>query len=368
MNLFLACTTGFFIAAGVAGLGLLITIHELGHFVFCKIFNVKTPSFSIGFGPRVFTKRLWDTDFSLSLIPLGGYVEIEGIGEDSEEKTHPSKYSFFKKSYYQKLLIILGGILTNIVFAYVALSFLFLIGMKQAPIAWPLQKVIVKEVEINSAASSAGIQPGDVITALVFEQGKAQGSMLQILEAIRTHPSQRVTIHLERNGSLKTVTTTIGSTQDAQPIGKLGIALDRPEIKPHNPITALIKGISLTHSYLKEIAQLTLSKFKTREHIELVGPVRIVSNMVASAAAGFGDYLLLLAIISLSLALINVVPVLPFDGGQLLIVTVEAASGKSLPLRIREIINLISWAILIPLFIYVTFCDIRCLVGLWAKK
>ena len=107
----------FIVFLGLLGLGFLIGLHELGHFLFCKLFRVSTPSFSIGFGPRIFSKKIGETTFSLSAIPVGGYVEIAGMAEvaqgEQKEASRKDEYSFASKPYYQKVLIMSGGILFN---------------------------------------------------------------------------------------------------------------------------------------------------------------------------------------------------------------------------------------------------------------
>ncbi len=121
----------FFLFEGIIGLGFIIAFHELGHFLFCKAFNIRVPSFSIGFGPKLFSKKIGGTEFSLSAIPLGGYVEIAGsaeVGQGEQKEAHANdEGSFARKPYYQKLLVMLGGIAFNILFAYVVLSLLFML-------------------------------------------------------------------------------------------------------------------------------------------------------------------------------------------------------------------------------------------------
>ena len=127
----------FFIAGGL-GFGFLVGFHELGHFLFCKLFGVKTPSFSIGFGPQLLKKKIGDTVFTLSAIPFGGYVEIAGSEEPGQGEQKESKSlapdSFAVKPYYQKMLIIAGGILFNLIFAYAAVILVMAIGAPETPL------------------------------------------------------------------------------------------------------------------------------------------------------------------------------------------------------------------------------------------
>src|SRR3990170_5451868 len=154
--------------AGIFGIGFLIGLHEFGHFLFCKIFYVKTPSFSIGLGPRLIEKKIGDTVFTLSAIPFGGYVEIAGTsevgqGEQKEAKSR-DQYSFAVKPYWQKMLILAGGIIFNTIFAYATFIILCSLGVPKTPLFYPLNaKEVIQQVIPGSPAASHDFQPGDKI-------------------------------------------------------------------------------------------------------------------------------------------------------------------------------------------------------------
>ncbi|HSW73838.1 MAG TPA: site-2 protease family protein, partial [Candidatus Limnocylindria bacterium] len=164
-------TTLFFSFAGIFGIGFVIGFHELGHFLFCKLFKVRTPSFSIGFGPRLLTKKMWDTEFSLSAIPLGGYVEIAGSQEvgqgEQKEAFSRDEQSFAVKPWYQKFLIMFGGILFNVSFTYFVFSLLFMTGMPASMILYPSNaKPVIEMIRPGTPAEKAGLTVGDTVTAL----------------------------------------------------------------------------------------------------------------------------------------------------------------------------------------------------------
>ena len=161
----------FLLLLGLIGINFLVGFHELGHFLFCKLFNIRTPTFSIGFGPIFASKKIGDTTFALSAIPLGGYVEIAGaaeVGQGEQKDAHArDKGSFAIKPYCQKLLVLFGGILFNFIFAYSALIFLFLVGLPKTEFLYPRNaKPIIHEIKEDSAAQRAGFAIGDRIISI----------------------------------------------------------------------------------------------------------------------------------------------------------------------------------------------------------
>ena len=130
---------------GILGIAFLIFIHECGHFIMCKVFGVRTPSFSIGFGPKLLTKKIGNTEFSISAIPFGGYVEIAGSAEvgqgDQKEAFARDEGSFAVRPFYQKFCIMIGGILFNLIFAYLVLIFVFAVGLPKSEFLYPLNAI-----------------------------------------------------------------------------------------------------------------------------------------------------------------------------------------------------------------------------------
>ena len=177
------------ILLAILGIGFLIVFHEFGHFLFAKLFNVLVPSFSIGFGPRIIEKKIGETTFAISAIPLGGYVEVAGnpeVGQGEQKEAHISgDRSFNSKPYWQKLLIMAAGILFNIFFAYAALTFLFTQG---APCigSWCENKAaLIGVVNPKSPAEKAGLPAGDKIVS-VFDTPTATIKELVTSLKVRT--------------------------------------------------------------------------------------------------------------------------------------------------------------------------------------
>ena len=344
-----------FVLAGLAGIGFLIGFHELGHFLFCKLFNIRTPSFSIGFGPRIFTKKIGETEFALSAIPLGGYVEIAGsseMGQGEQKDAHANDArSFAKKPYYQKLLVMLGGILFNFLFAYFALILLCMIGI-------PKPTPTIKTIMSDSAAQKYHLEAGDRITAV---NGQAiEENLEKVLSVVEAYPHQEITLTIDRAGQEITLPITLDSKKDlkGKEVGALGVKFLMQGTPGTSFFEAIKQGIEMANSYIIN----TIVGFKnifSKHGVNAVqGPVAIISMIIESISQSFALYLLLLAIISINLAVLNLIPLPILDGGQILHYTIEALIGRPVPIKIREYIHIASWLLVLALVLYLSANDI----------
>ncbi len=350
------------------GFELLITIHELGHFLFCKIFGIHTPTFSIGFGPEIFKKKIGNTNFRIAIIPLGGYVEISGlaeIGQGSQEHAEQKgSDSFGVKPYWQKFFVLSGGILFNLIFAYGVFVTLFMAGTDTKNIG-----VTVAAIVKDSAAEKFNIHPGDQITAinktsLQDEEQNLLPQARQILwSEIRKHPGEKVKLHLIRDNKKIVKRLKIGVLQDGSTqVGSLGAMLQAPI--PRLPfMQAICEGIKLTNQWICDIARSVKYLITQRTLEGAGGPVMILSQSFTSAQNGLMALLAFLAIISINLALMNILPIGALDGGQLLFVTIEAIIRRRIPDSVKLAINLASWALFIGLALYLTYKDIITIFG-----
>jgi regulator of sigma E protease len=363
----------FFAFAGILGIGLLITIHEFGHFIFCKLYGVKTPSFSIGFGPRLISKKIGDTVFSLSAIPLGGYVEIAGsaeMGQGEQKDAHlTDKSSFATKPYWQKATIMLGGISFNLIFAYLIFIGLFWIGLPKTSLTLPaLTKPRIETLaEDASPARDAGLLAGDHIISL---DGVAlHEEILPLMKAISTNPGKTVSFGIERNGETLTIPVMLGSKKvGKRSIGFLGVAFASEESKPLAFGAAVSKGIWLTNLWIKGTVDAFLGLFKSRDMSQVAGPLSIFSESMKGASQGILVFLLFLAIISINLAILNLLPLPIFDGGQVVIASIEAVIRRTIPLAIKEAIFTVSWLMIIALILFASFKDVTRMVDFSALK
>ncbi len=345
----------FFILLGCLGMGFLIGFHELGHFLFAKLFKIRTPSFSIGFGPKLISKKIGDTEFSLSAIPLGGYVEIAGaaeVGQGEQKDAHATdEGSFATKPYYQKLCVMLGGILFNLAFAYFAMTLLFITGIPKTPL---IQKPIISAI-IPQSAAEGSIIVGDHIIAINKEQ--LEDSIQKLQQIIQPLPLQEATLTIKRDGKLIEKKVTLGEKQiNGKSIGTLGIEFDTKPTPAQPLLLAIQQGITMTNQWIKN----TIVGFtQLRKNAgDIAGPVMIIAMTTKAASAGWQILMLLLAIISINLAVLNLIPLPILDGGQILFYSIEAIIQRPLPDKVREYIHIATWLMFIVLFLYLTAKDI----------
>jgi regulator of sigma E protease len=313
--------------AGMVGIGFIIGFHELGHFLFCKLFNISTPSFSIGFGPRLYSKKIGETEFSFSLIPAGGYVEIAGnaeVGQGEQKEAYSTdERSFGPRPWYQKTLVMLGGIGFNILFAYIVLSLVFMIGAPPSPLLLNTNiSNAINAVMPDSAAEKAGLRRDDFIQSIEFPGvgGPIIASDLEdILRFIRLLPGQTGTITITRSvapgtdisaddsepADKKTISLpiTIGSKDiGGTRIGSLGIEFQRRQMQRQPLLVAIKNGIALTNLHIMGTFSAFKSMFAQRDASGVGGPIMIISATSQAFTKGFDYFLLLLAIISINLA------------------------------------------------------------------
>lgn len=356
--------SAFFIIVGIMGIGFLIGFHELGHFIFCKIFHIRTPSFSIGMGPRIVKKKIGETEFALSLLPLGGYVEIAGSAEvgqgDQKEAKAVDEGSFAVKPYYQKMLVMAGGILFNFLFAYFALSALYYMGMPKTPLLYPLHaSSVISTIEPETPAAQYKLQPNDKILAI---DNKPVHNASEIIAFIKDLPNKSAQFLVERNGEQKTVKVTLGSREvNKATSGFLGVEFAIPRF---GLIESIKNGITATNYLISHIVGAFKNIFVAREFDNLGGPLMVISQTIKGAERGFKIFLLLLAFISINLAILNIIPLPIMDGGQALFYTIEAIMRRPLNEKVREYIHYATWILLLILVVYLSIKDVITIFGL----
>jgi regulator of sigma E protease len=410
-------------------IGILVFVHEFGHFIMAKHAGVRVEKFSLGMGPKLFGVKKGDTEYVLSALPLGGYVKMAGENPDEEPTGAPDEFQ--SKTVWQRAKIAATGPLTNIVLAFIIMPFVFMVGTySEGPAK-------VGYVETGSPAARAGFMAGDVIEQI---NGRSISDWTKALTLIAVNPDTDVTVIVDRQGEKKTLTLRpdmatelkIGTAGLAPnipaEIGKLkpGFPAEQAGIKVNDKIIA-VDGKTIYHWYqfstlvrdskgkltltlerdgkrlekivtpredggrqvigVEPLPRLEFKKYgfveslrlgfdKTVESVDLTfitlkklvtfnlsiktlgGPVMIAQMSGQAATAGLSAFLSLLAMISISLGILNLLPIPVLDGGMILFLVIEAIRKKPLSRKVMEVSQSIGAGLLITLIAVVSYNDI----------
>ena len=340
------------------GISFIISFHELGHFLFLKLFKVYTPTFSLGIGPKIFSKKIGNTDFCLSAIPFGGYVEYGDLPE--EENAKHGYISFAKIAYWKKVCVMLGGILFNLIFAYATFSLLFLIGTPQTPIL--PSKFSTTKIKMVSPSSPYNniLHVDDTILAINDQKSLSAAKLESIFGALPI--GSKIKLHIKNSENLDTE-VTLEKYQDARSTIEQSLGIMLVKQQPNSFIQGIKWGIWLTNWYIGLIFNQITGAISSRNATEFSGPIKAIAISSQTAQKSFIFFLFLLAIISINLALVNLLPLPIFDGGQFVIFTTEAIIGKKLSDKAIEIIHVSSWILMASLFVIFSISDIVSLLG-----
>ena len=346
------------ILAFVVVLGVLIFFHELGHFLVARLFGVGVEKFSLGFGPRLFGKKIGLTDYRVSLIPLGGFVKM--VGEDPTAEMDPQDIplSFTHKHVFKRMLIVAAGPAFNLLLAV----FIFY-GIFQISGTYILRPSI-GGVQENSPAQTAGLQAGDMITAI---NGTPVANWDEMAAMITGSGGRPMTITIQRpEWDLFTTTVTPNTTTSKNIFGEdiqryiIGISSAGEVVNQRlNPIEALVESVRQTYNITKltvvSIVKLIQGTVSTKT---LGGPIMIAELAGQQAREGAVNLVFFIALLSINLAIINFLPIPVLDGGHLLFFVIEAIKGRPVNVKVREIAQQVGMVILIMLMILVFYNDI----------
>ena len=344
-------------AAFAVVLGVLVFIHELGHYLAARWRGVHVEAFSIGFGPRLFgwTDRV-GTEWKLSLLPLGGYVKLHGAGrpEDVSEEDrarYQAGRTLFDKSVASRAIVVAAGPVANFVLAVVLFAALF--GFVGRPVA----QSVVSTVVAGGPAAAAGLHVGDRIQSI---DGRPTPHFEDLQAVVGASAGRRLDVAVLRDGAVRTVPVVVGSKGPAEhPVGMLGIGSAAVEFEPVGPGQAVLDGFGQTWRVMRQTVagygQLFSGQVSMRE---LSGPLGIAQMSGQVAALGLASLVSLIALLSVNLGLINLLPIPVLDGGYLLFFAAEAIRGRPLPIRAQEYGFRAGFALIACLFVVVTWNDL----------
>ncbi len=340
---------------------LLVFVHEFGHFIAAKKSGVAVEEFGFGFPPRIVGVERGGTIYSLNWIPLGGFVKIKG---EAGESRH-DKDSYAGKSAWRRAIILFAGVVMNVLLAWALLSVGYMIGLPEALDGLPAsarvsdEKIQVMSVLKDSPAAAADVEDGDVIVSF---DGIAPDS----IDAVREYMSRRlhtpVTLALLRVGEAITRTVSPDMIAETGRAG-IGVALARTGLVSYPPYVAPIEAAKTTWEIVRQIALsfyfllqgLIVHRAVT---VELSGPVGIAVLTAQVARLGFRYLVQFTALLSVNLAIINVLPIPALDGGRLLFLAIERVRGRPVDRKTEALVHTIGFAALMTLVLVITYGDV----------
>ncbi len=418
--------------AFIFALGVIVFVHELGHFVVAKAFNCRVHTFSLGWGKRLWGFRRGETDYRVALFPIGGYVQL--AGEDPKDIDPQDERHFMNKPRWQRILVYLAGPAMNVVLSVSVIAILFMVGI-EVPGLQRLGPVIGSVVE-GSAGAEAGLQAGDKVLTI---DGKAVSNWDDVQFAILAGAGQTLTVEVEREGSVNThqltpvqvpkyeigdagiyaqfvprvtmvesgspadlgglknrdellavdghpvtgsgefvalirerggASTKLDILRDGEPLsitltpkgekgeGLIGIGLG--VYQRFGPIRALTESVRYNWQLARQTGDVVgrIATGRMAAKSALSGPVEIAALSGAAARSGFKNLFYLMALVSISVGLLNLLPIPILDGGQILLLLVESVMRKDLSLAFKERFNQVGFAMVMMLMAAVLYFDL----------
>ena len=362
-------------------LGVLIFVHELGHFLFAKMMGVSVEKFSLGFGPKLFGKKIGETEYLLSAFPLGGYVKMFGEGgfieggeshhppEDGEaesgqapepvmrELTEEEKSrSFAHKPVLARIAIVLAGPVFNLIFAWMIFIVLCMMGV-------PTVTAKIGEALKDKPAARVGVQKGDVITSI---NSKPIGRWDEIAEGVAASKGQTLSLTVKRGAQELAFSITPEPRMSKNLFGEkvngyaIGVASAGEVVTEYyNPFQAVVKGTEQTWKVI-DITIMSLVKMVQRvvPMDSVGGPIMIAKMAGEQASAGVSSFLAFMALLSINLGVLNLLPVPVLDGGHLLFYFMELIFRRPVPQKVREYAQQIGMVLLLGLMVMAFYNDI----------
>ena len=326
--------------------GILVTVHEFGHFITAKLTGMKVEEFSIGFGPTIYQQQEGETLYSLRMLPLGGYNKIAGMDPDDPED--PER-GFNSKPVTSRMLVILAGSLMNIFLPVLIFFGLFLaFGMDV-----PENKPVLGQIIEGYPAEQSGLKEGDRILSI---NGKPVHEWLDIRKNIADSGMQPIPFEIQRDQEKLTITVTPGvNPETGKPF--IGVVSSLKNVRL-TPVQAVVASVTATKNIVKNMYASLYHMVTGKTKAEFSGPVGVAKMAGEVAHKGFDRLMQFTAMLSLNLAIINLLPLPALDGGHFLILLIEAVTGHKLGKTAMQNIQKVGVAMILALTIFATFKDL----------
>ena len=326
--------------------GILVTVHEFGHFITAKLTGMKVEEFSIGFGPTIYQQQEGETLYSLRMLPLGGYNKIAGMDPDDPED--PGR-GFNSEPVTSRMLVILAGSLMNILLPVLIFFGLFLaFGMDV-----PENKPVLGQIIEGYPAEQSGLKEGDRILSI---NGKPVHEWLDIRKNIADSGMQPIPFEIQRDKEKLTITVTPGvNPETGKPF--IGVVSSLKNVRL-TPVQAAVASVTATKNIIKNMYASLYHMVTGKTKAEFSGPVGVAKMAGEVAHKGFDRLMQFTAMLSLNLAIINLLPLPALDGGHFLILLIEAVTGHKLGKTAMQNIQKVGVAMILALTIFATFKDL----------
>ena len=349
---------------------ILVLVHEFGHFFSAKRFGIRVDEFGFGFPPKIFGWKKGETEYTLNALPFGGFVKIFGESPDDESINGPdAKRSFINKPQWQQAVVLVAGIFANFLLAWLLFSVVFMMGSPLATDSIPTTAkdkmsghLVVLGVTKDGPAYNAGVKEGDMIISISSKNEKLVEPDIQKFVNFSNKPKENLTLIFNHSGEEKTVNIV---PQENKDLGRAFIGIS-PGVLMSGKFgffESFKYGFETTYlsarDTLKAFGKLFMGGSEAKQVKDsVVGPVGLVKITGIVYDVGFGYLISFMAIISVSLAVINIIPFPALDGGRLLFVLIEKIKGGRMNPKIANNINMVGFFILIALMLLVTYHDV----------
>lgn len=332
------------ILATIFVFGIIVFVHELGHFITAKLCGMVVEEFAIGFGPAIYSKRKGETLYSIRSIPLGGYNKISGMSPEEELTDR----SFINKPAWQRFIVISAGAIMNFLLAILIFFSVFsIVGMKT-----PSQEAVVGDVLANSPAATAKLLPGDKIISI---HNQPISKWTDITTALSFYSNTVTNVVVERNGSSVDLTVIPSKEEDGRAV--IGI-YPVMQVKHYSVGESFTMAISYTYNIIHAMVQGLYDMVTGATKAALSGPIGVAQMAGQVASTGFVSLLQFTAILSINLGIINLLPIPALDGGHLILILIEGITRRKLPPKALYYIQMTGVSILIMIFLYATISDV----------
>lgn len=342
-------------------LGILVLVHEFGHFIVARLCGVRVEKFSFGFGPKLLGKKIGETEYLVSGLPLGGYVKL--AGENPDDATGGNPWEFMSKPIWQRSLVILAGPVMNFILAIVLFWGILFVSGRQIPHS---ETTVIGQVAVASPAEKAGLKSGDRILSV---DGTEVTNFSQMADLINKQVEKPVAVRWEREGKVfeKEITTLKEKTYDENgrtiEVGRIGIGptVTRESL---NLFQSFYTSLALVIGLCGEIFRVIYGLFaQTVSMKALGGPIFIAQVAGQTAQQGFLSLLSFTGLLSVNLAVLNLLPIPVLDGGHLLFLGMEKIRRRPLSIKQRLVFQQVGMGLLLLLILLVTYNDIFRLFG-----